>query len=86
MSEGMGIRLVETCEACPEQYDAYMGDKLIGYLRLRHGHFTVRYPGVMGKLVYEANPKGDGIFEDDERKFYLDKAIKALAKAHKENN
>jgi hypothetical protein len=31
------IELRQTCEACPEQYDAYLGDNRIGYLRLRYG-------------------------------------------------
>lgn len=73
------MKLVQTCTACPEQYDVYDGKKQIGYLRLRHGHFTVYYPNVFGELIYEANPNGDGIFEDDERKDYLDAAKKAIA-------
>lgn len=44
MSEGTGIHLVKTCEACPEQYDAYLGEKRVGYLRLRHV-LGSRYPG-----------------------------------------
>lgn len=39
------IELRQTCAACPEQYDAYLNGELVGYLRLRHGHFRVRtYP------------------------------------------
>ena len=40
-----GVTLVQTCGACPEQYDAYIDDKKIAYLRLRHewsGHTTIR--------------------------------------------
>lgn len=34
--------LFKTCGACPEQYDALTEtNKVIGYLRLRHGIFTV---------------------------------------------
>lgn len=35
-------KLVNTCSACPEQYDVYREDKLVGYLRLRHSKFTAR--------------------------------------------
>lgn len=75
-----GIRLVLTCGGCPEQYDAYQGssNKLVGYLRLRHGHFTVSCPGVGGEIVYENNPEGDGWFNDDEREGYLRLAVDAI--------
>ena len=33
------FKLVQTCGACPEQYDVYEGDEEVGYMRLRHGHF-----------------------------------------------
>ena len=61
------VRLVRTCSACPEQYDAFIGEEKVGYLRLRHGHFRVECPDVWGEMVYEASPSGDGIFDDDER-------------------
>lgn len=63
------IILVETCGACPEQYDAYYNGKEVGYLRLRYGYFSVRCPSSSGDIVYEAHPRGDGIFELDERDF-----------------
>lgn len=85
------IELVETCGACPEQYDAYFCGEKVGYLRLRHGHFTVRYPDSQGELIYEAYPNGDGIFESDEREKYLNEAkmfimSKLLRNIYKENN
>ena len=72
------MRLVHTCEACPEQYDVYHGKHKVGYLRLRGGSFTAEYPDCFGELVYHANPKGDGSFHEDERGFHLDKAVAAL--------
>lgn len=74
------IGLRRTCYACPEQYDAIniVTNERIGYLRLRHGHFTVEVPDVWGKLVYESYPKGDGIFETDERIDELTNAILAI--------
>jgi hypothetical protein len=73
-----GCRLVRTSFACPEQYDVYQGKEKIGYLRLRHGHFTAETPDCLDDLVYESSPEGDGIFEDTERMPELRKAIKAI--------
>lgn len=64
--------LEQTCGACPEQYD--MLDKsgnTVGYFRLRNGNFTVECPDCGGKLVFKASPQGDGVFEYDEREYYL---------------
>lgn len=78
-----GCFLIKTCSACPEQYDVYKGKMRIGYLRLRHGFFRADYPDCGGETVYEAEPKGDGIFEDDERDKYLNEAVEALLKTHR---
>lgn len=75
------IVLVETCGACPEQYDAFREDnpdEVIAYLRLRHGTFRVECPDVGGKEVYRANPEGDGIFEYEERDKYLKEAVREI--------
>lgn len=77
-----GCTLQLTCPACPEQYDVYFDDFQIGYLRLRHGNFTASYTDYGGDLVYKASPKGDGIFEDDERMFHLTNAVDALTSHH----
>ena len=37
------IKLIQTCGACPEQYDAFIGEEQVGYLRLRHGYFRWQY-------------------------------------------
>lgn len=69
-----------TCPACPEQYDVYTQDKqLVGYLRLRHGHFRADVPYCGGETVYTTNTKGDGIFDEDERIPELTNAVKAIA-------
>lgn len=65
-------RLVKTCSACPEQYDVFLGDRLVGYLRLRHGFFRAE---ALGEIVYTSATQGDGSFAESERKTYLDKAI-----------
>lgn len=74
-----GLELIQTCGACPEQYDVLDKDhNVVGYLRLRHGYFRVDFPDSGGETIYEAHPKGDGIFEYDEREFYLTEAVKAI--------
>lgn len=76
------MRLVQTSSAAPEQYDALdQQDNVIGYLRLRNGSFRVHFPDVGGKVIYEANPAGSIIFGDNERRYYLQKAIKAIKMA-----
>lgn len=64
---------------CPEQYDALFPDGTVaGYLRLRHNVFTVHAPDVAGELVYRAETRGGGEFEDDERHPHLEKAVAAI--------
>jgi hypothetical protein len=72
------IKLVLTCSACPEQYDAFLDGKQVGYLRLRHGTFRVDYPDCGGECIYQAVPNGDGEFDDDERDYYLRFAVDAI--------
>jgi hypothetical protein len=75
------IKLVLTCGACPEQYDAFdETGRMVGYLRLRHGSFRVDCPDSGGTTVYMAQPDGDGIFTDDERDYYLRHAVAAILK------
>lgn len=72
------IRLEQTSGACPEQYDAYIGDRMVGYLRLRHGCFRVDYPDCGGETIFEASPHGDGEFVDHERDYFLAEAKLAI--------
>lgn len=73
------IDLIKTCSWCPEQYDAFIDGNQAAYLRLRHGYFSVECPDVFGQLVYEAEPNGDGSFDNDEREKYLSEAKQAIA-------
>lgn len=76
----MHLTFVQTSPACPEQYDAVdEAGQQVGYLRLRHGRFRVDYPHNGGPTIYEAQPQGDGLFEDEERGFYLEQAYQAIA-------
>jgi hypothetical protein len=74
-----GYRLVQTCDAYPEQYDVFnfWGDQ-VGYLRFRHGCFTATVPDVEGTEVYCAFPKGDGTFYPHERLQFLKAALHAI--------
>lgn len=74
------IQLVQTSVACPEQYDAYLSGEKVGYLRLRHGYFSVECPDACETIVYEATPIGDGAFEEGERDYYLRFAVDAILK------
>jgi len=66
--------------ACPEQYDAFLDGKQVGYLRLRHGTFRVDYPDCGEETIYVGHPEGDGIFLDEERDGFLRIAVAAILK------
>lgn len=78
MNENEKIRLVLTCRACPEQYDAFLGDEQVGYLRLRHGSFRVECPDFNGKTVLLDYPDGQGCFKEYERDMYLRAAVQEI--------
>lgn len=66
------IKFYMTCQACPEQYDAYLDGMRVGYLRLRHGNFTIDFPDVDGEnIFYEKIPDDASVFTDEERVKYL---------------
>ena len=79
-----GCTLEMTSRACPEQYDVYFGDFQLGYLRLRHGFFRADYLECGGYTAYSAYPKGDGLFEEEERFSFLKEAVEALINYHNE--
>lgn len=81
--EHKGITLVQTCGACPEQYDAVKDGVTVGYFRLRHGTFRVDAYLPETETVYTAQPEGDGIFEEHERERYLKKGLNKIHKALK---
>lgn len=63
-----GLTFTLTCPACPEQYNVYLGDKQVGYVRLRHGKLWATASDHKGETVYEAETKGDGMFDTDEER------------------
>jgi hypothetical protein len=75
----MKIKFLQTSPGCPEQYEAFDEEgNQVGYLRLRHGRFRVDYPQHSEETIYEAKPKGDGVFGDEERDFFLQQAFNAI--------
>lgn len=73
-----GFEIVLTCPAFPEQYEVTKDGAPAGYLRLRHGEFRVDYPECLDRTIFKGEPKGDGIFNDDERLTYMKMALNAI--------
>lgn len=74
------FKLLQTCWACPEQYDVFLEGQQVGYLRLRNGYFRCQYPNCGGEIIFATFPKGDGMFEEEEREPIIEMAIAAIAK------
>jgi len=72
------LNLVQTCGACPEQYDVFLEDRQVGYLRLRHGQFRADYLNCGDESVYSSSTIGDGVFEADERDIHINNALNAI--------
>lgn len=71
--------LVRTCFENPEQYDVYNKyNKIVGYLRLKHGQFIASYLKDGGEVVYASYPDGNESFEVYERMHELTKAIECI--------
>jgi hypothetical protein len=90
------IILEQTCGCCPEQYWAYKGSHIIGYIRLRWGYLTCDYLP-KGKLtdndirVYDktfnerTNDNFKGSFDtEEEREYWLNKCKEALLNKYNE--
>lgn len=79
-----GYDLYCTCGACPEQYEVYLGDEHVGYLRLRHGGFSAEYLDCGDRMVYYTQEcQGDGQFDPEERDYFLATAIKHIDEHHR---
>lgn len=63
----LSVRFELTCFACPEQYDAFDEDtdQLIGYVRLRHGRFSVS-PDSSSPDIFERRFPSDHLTEPEE--------------------
>lgn len=78
-----GLKFVQTCGACPEQYDVYKGDEIVGYVRLRHSFLRCDYPCCGGETIYEKCYNEDdlgGFLNDFERMRQLNIIAKKINK------
>lgn len=65
----------QTCSMCPEQYDVFIGEKQVAYIRLRCGWLAVFPDATSDTILYEHtfSNKWKGEFNNEkERKKYLD--------------
>lgn len=78
-----GFEFRMTCMACPEQYDVFLGEELVGYVRLRWGCIRAEFPDVWRELVYvhEFNDPFMGCFDNEKQRM---KHLKRIAKRLKE--
>lgn len=70
------FEFIETCGACPEQYDVFLEGKQVGYVRLRWGRLRCDYPDVGGETIYSYYWEDAWLGEfpnDEEREFHLEK-------------
>ena len=75
----LGLDLEDTCTSHPEQFNVWLGEEQVGYLRLRCGWFCATVPKCGGEEVYvSCDMNGDDIFDYHEREHYLTEAIKAI--------
>ena len=77
------LTLEQTCSCCPEQYDVFDGNnQTVGFIHLRHGLFSVYYPGYEGIPIFSAII-GDGyqgsFASDFERTMFLNAAKLRIA-------
>ena len=75
------LEFKQTCGACPEQYDVFKDGKQVGYVRLRWGNLSCRYPDHNGDAIYAESfdDAWKGGFDDaNERNKYLLEIANAL--------
>lgn len=74
----MSLKLVKTCERCPEQYDVLLNGERVAYIRLRFGILTAE---IGDKEVYyhKFDNEFKGEFEtEEERQKYLSEILEVL--------
>lgn len=78
-----GLEFIKTCDACPEQYDVYLGEIKVGYVRLRFGTLRADFPDCGGATIYmeDIGDEWTGVFPSEVvRRNHLEKiADKILA-------
>ena len=77
---GIVYKLRQITDVCPEQWEVFTerGEQ-VGYIRLRHGRLSCKYPDVNGVEVYSHNfveSRSKGCFYDqEERNHYLSECL-----------
>jgi len=77
----VALELKRTSYAMPEQYEAFLDGRQVGYLRLRHGTFRAHYPDHMAPPVYIAETMGSASFDGREREQQIRAALVEILKA-----
>lgn len=80
----MKFYFLNTCAACPEQYDVYRENgELCGYVRLRWGVLRADYPNIDGETIYTKTYEDDfkGCFDNEEER---NKELLNIAVAYKD--
>ena len=83
--EVLGFQLVLTCSACPEQYDVFLGERQVGYIRFRWGSLEVDFLRCGGRALIDErllrHSPDSGQLRHDDRSEVLQRACAAIAKA-----
>lgn len=59
------VRVIETCSACPSQWDAWDADGVYYYIRYRFGQLTVRIGDAGSEPIYSETlgDRYDGVMD-----------------------
>ena len=79
------LRLEKTCSMCPEQYDVFLEDRQVGYIRVRWGGMWVSCPRAGGEMVYHNPDVGFGFLTDKEREELIPLALEKIQAWSDEN-
>ena len=71
-----GVSLILTCPEFPEQYNVYIGDKLVACFHLRHGIFRAIDSNFV--QFFECFTIHDEFDSEEERTYVLNRAVDAL--------
>lgn len=74
--KGFCLRKYSGC--CPEQWEVYKSEELVGFLRLRNGIFSVYNEATDEKIFSIINCEGGGMFKENERRKYLTIGVREL--------
>lgn len=84
------MNLIQTCSACPEQYDlkSVLDMSMLAYFRLRFGYFRVDFGDCGGETIYgfHLDDTWAGAFDSEEQRIeQLSKGIEKVIEKLREN-